>query len=198
LTIAGGNPISFNWYGNSENEAQITLSMIENVTYSIGDEIVVTYYKAPTLIEIEIYRPGNLTNNWNNGYKWFDWKDDIETEYASGEGNGIMAGTGQVLVVVYRDAIGSWPADRGNLAMQFGWTGQGGEQQDPRDPYNNWNVNSGDYRVLSCEPIDRFDENGIVFRSTDTYYGLSVTYKVRIIYKFELIIGDESDNWFDC
>jgi len=197
LTIAGGSPINFNWYGNSNNEVQVNLNMFDNVTYNSGDTIVVTYYKAPTLIELEVYRPGNLTNNWNNGYKWFDWKDDIETEYAPGEGNGIMAGNCQMLVVVYRDAIGSQGVERGSLPIQFGWTGQGGEQNDPYDPYNREWVNSY-YQTYSCSPIYNFNHEGIVFKSTDTYYGLSYTYKVRIIYKFELIIGDESDNWFNC
>lgn len=200
FTINGGSPVDFYWYGNSNNESTIFLNVIfGTVTYQAGDTIAVTFYKAPTKISLTIYRPSNLVDNWNNGYKWFDWKEDLAQEYSPGEGNGVMAGTGQLLMTTYRQPIGGWQASFRSLPVQFGWSGRGNNQFDPHDPYNDNDVSNWGYNVNDCYPMYDFSEEGIVFNSTETYNGRSVTHKVRIIYKFDLIIGDDAgDDWFDC
>ncbi len=198
LTINGGEPVSFYWWQNS-NDSQFFLNMQGNITYQAGDTIAVTFYKAPTLISLTIYRPANMVDNWNNGYKWFDWKEDLAQEYSPGEGNGVMAGTGQLLMTTYRQPIGSWQASFRSLPVQFGWSGRGNNQFDPHDPYNDNDVSNWGYSTNDCYPMYDFSEEGIVFNSTETYNGLSTTHKVRIIYKFDLIIGDDAgDDWFDC
>lgn len=198
FTINGGSPIEFWWYGNNNNASQLTLDMIFGpITYNEGDTIAVTFYKAPTRLRLTIYRPANVADNWNNGYKWFDWKEDLAQEYSPGEGNGVMAGTGQLLMTSYRQPIGSWSADSRSLPIQFGWCAIGGYNSNPRDPYNDNNVSDWGYSQNDSYPLYRFNEEGIVFWSQNTYNGLSVTYKVRIIYNFDLIIGDETgDDWF--
>lgn len=197
LTINGGSPIDFWWYGNNANESAFALNMFNNVTYSQGDTIAVTFYKVATLVDISIYRPNNA--NYNNGYKWFDWKDDIETEYSPARGNGIQAGRAQMLVVQYRQPVGAWEANQNSMAIQFGWTNNGYYQQDPYDPYRQDDVSNWGYQIDDSYPLYDFDENGIIFRNTSTYGNdFSMTYKVRIIYKFELIIGEDIYNWFNC
>lgn len=200
FTINGGQPIDFNFYNNNINASQFSLNMVfGSITYSEGDTIAVTFYKAPTLISLTIYRPGNLINNWNNGYKWFDWKADMAQEYSPAEGNGVMAGTGQLLMTTYRQPIGAWGANSSSLPVQFGWSARGYDQYDPRDPYQDDDVSNWGYSANDCYPMYDFDEEGIVFWSNQTYNDLSVTYKVRIIYKFDLIIGEDGgDDWFDC
>jgi hypothetical protein len=198
FTINGGSPIDFWWYGNTNNASQLYLNVIfSNISYNEGDTIAVTFYKAPTRLSLSIYRPGNLSNNWNNGYKWFDWKDDMAQEYSPAEGNGVMAGMGQLLMTTYRQPIGGWEANSRSLPIQFGWTNRGGYDRSPYDPYNDNNVTNWGYNQNSCYPMYDFNENGIIFWSNENYNSLSVTYKVRIIYKFDLIIGEDGgDDWF--
>jgi hypothetical protein len=159
---------------------------------------VVTFYTTPTQIQLDIFRPGNALSNWNNGYKWFDWKDDIATEYSPGPGNGVQGGTGQFLVQVYRQPIGNWTAGSNSLAGSFGWAGLGSYQQNPYDPYRRDYMSNWGDDTMSCYPMYNFNQNGIVFFSNETYNSWSVTYKVRIIYRWDLIIGEEDYSWFDC
>lgn len=197
ITINGGEPVNFNWWGNDNNEAQLLLNTQSNITYSIDDEIVVTFYKAPTQIELGIYRPNN--NNWNNGYKWFDWKEDLPAEYSPTMGNGVMGGTGQVHMAVWREAIGTWSASRDTLTHNFGFTTTGNYNNDPYDPYLQTDVSDWGESADSMYPMYEFTSRGIVARSTDQYNSKSIKYKVRIIYNFDLIIGDDpEDGWFDC
>ena len=200
VTINGGGPIDFYWYGNSNGATENYLNWVPSPqSYNQGDTIVVTFYKVPTKIQLEIFRPTNAQFNWNNGHKWFDWKDDIATEYSAGAGNGIMGGTGQILMKTYRAPIGNWSASTGSLVSSFGWTDLGNYQRSPYDPYTQNNVSDWGLQSNSGYPMYRFDRNGIVFFSNETYNSQSVTYKVRIIYKFDLIIGeDDSSGWFNC
>lgn len=199
ITINGGSPIDFNWYGNSNGTTEFYLNWAQTAqSYNQGDTIAVTFYRSYTQIQLDIYRPGTAQSNWNNGYKWFDWKDDIATEYSPGLGNGVAGGTGQYLMQVYRQPIGDWTASSGSLASSFGWTGLGSNQRQPRDPYKNDSVSNWGDSAQSCYPMYDFSDRGIVFFSNNTYYDWSITYKVRIIYRFDLIIGEEDYGWFDC
>lgn len=199
VTINGGEPLNFNWYGNDNSESQLLLNMQSNVTYNNGDEIVVTFYKASTQIELGIYRPNST--NWNNGYKWFDWKDDLPAEYHPGQGNGVAGGRGQMHMSVWREAIGTWSASKRSLTHNFGFSTAGNYNDTPRDPYLETNVADWGEQALDMYPMYEFTSRGIVARSTDQYYNgsQSLRYKVRIIYNFDLIIGeDPEDDWFDC
>jgi len=199
LTINGGEPISFYWYQNGDGITQYSLNMQSNVWYNQGDVIAVTYYKSTTEFELSIWHPNTASSNWNNGYRWFDWKDDLGQEYAPGVGNGVVGGNGQYYMRTYREAIGNWSAQSRTLASQFGWSGLGNYQRTPYDPYTNDSVSDWGKDTDNCYPMYSFDEYGIVFNGTSTYYDKSVTYKVRIMYKMELMIGeDESYGWFDC
>jgi hypothetical protein len=199
LTINGGSPVNFYWYQNYNYEqTQFYLNPFDQVTYTTGDTIEVNFYSKATALEVDVYRPGNASNNWNNGYKWFDWKDDLGTEYNPGEGNGVMGGTGQLLMQVYRPQIGSWDADTGSICTNFGWTGMGNYNQSPYDPYNQDDASDWGMSTLSCYPMQDFDRYGIIFFSNQTYNDWSLSYKVRIIYRFDLVIGEADYNWFDC
>lgn len=196
FTINGGSPIDFRWEWNRVNDQQLGMSVPGNVTYNQGDTIEFSFYKINTWLEIQVYRPN--TSNWNNGYKWFDWKDDIATEYSSGQGNGIMAGNGQMLMTLYREAIGDWTPNKRMMPVQFAWSNNGNYQFDPYDPYRDNGVADWGYSTESCYPMYRFDERGVVFNCTQTWNDQSVTVKIRIIYKFNLIIADDNYDWFDC
>jgi len=197
VTINGGSPINFEWFGN-DNTAQFLLNLDNTYSYNSGDTIAVTFYKVTTRVNITVYRP--TSSNWNNGYKWFDWKDDIETEYSPGRGNGIMAGTGKILMVTFRQPQGNQSQDYRAIPIQFGWSNLGDYQEGPYDYINQNNCADWGYNNDSSYPMYRFNEEGIVFKNTNQFGDQdSVTYKVRIIYKFDLIIsGEEDQDWFDC
>jgi hypothetical protein len=199
VTINGGSPINFNWWQNYNYDlTQFYLNVFDSVTYTSGDTIVVNFYKIPTQFEIDVYRPGNASNNWNNGYKWFDWKDDLADEYSQDLGNGVQGGTGQLLVQVYREQIGSWEAGSNSMCTNFGFTTTGDYDHEPYDPYIDDNVSDWGRSVMSCYPMKDFDKSGIVFSSTDTYNDWSISFKARIIYRFDLVIGEIAYDWFNC
>lgn len=198
LTINGGEPINFFWYTNGDGITQYSLNMQSNVWYNQGDTIAVTYYKSNTEFELSIWKPDTALTNWNNGYRWFDWKDDLGTEYAPNPGNGVVGGNGQYHMRVYREPIGNWGADARSLSSQFGWSSVGSYQRDPYDPFTQDSVSNWGKDNDSCYPMYDFDEYGIVFNGTNSYNSYSVTYKVRIMYKLELMIGEDTDLWFDC
>ncbi|CAB5214666.1 hypothetical protein UFOVP190_210 [uncultured Caudovirales phage] len=200
-TVNGGEPVNFYWYGwNDSNTGNFNLYVeTNNVVYTQNDTIEVNFYKAPTYINIEVYRSVDPANNWNNGYKWFDWKNDIVTEYGAGAGNNIMGGNAQLLMKVFKAPNrGDQNGGTGALVVQFGWTDQGNYTQSPYDPYNRDYVSNWGNDTYNCYPMYDFDENGIVFYNNDTDSGWSQTYKVRIIYRFDLIIGDEDNNGWFC
>lgn len=198
LTINGGEPINFFWYQNGAAPMQYTLNMQSNVWYNQGDTIVVTYYKSNTEFELSIYKPDTSVNNWNNGYRWFNWKEDMAQEYSPAVGNGVVGGNGQYYMRVYREPVGTWEATSRSLASQFGWSAQGNYQRQPYDPYTNDGASNWGKDTDQCYPMYDFDEFGIVFNGTNRYNDLSVTYKVRIMYKMELMIGEDTYGWFDC
>lgn len=198
LTINGGEPIDFYWYENGNGINQYVLNMQNNVTYNIGDTIAVTYYKSNTEFDLNIYKPDTSINNWNNGYRWFDWKDDLGQEYSPSNGNGVVGGNGQYYMRVYRQPIGNWGADSRTLASQFGWSAQGNYQRNPYDGITQDYVSNWGKDVDNCYPMYDFDEYGIVFNGTNRYNDMSITYKVRIMYKMELMIGEDTYSWFDC
>jgi hypothetical protein len=198
-TINGGEPKDFNWYSNiNGDQTQFYLNPFNQETYNIGDTIVINFYSQGTALEVDVYRPGNASNNWNNGYKWFDWKDDIGTEYNAGPGNGIMGGTGQLLMQVYREQIGSWSASSDALCTNFGFTTMGGFDQSPYDPYDQSDASNWGRDAMNCYPMKDFDESGIIFWSNQTYNDWSISFKARIIYRFDLVIGEGNQNWFNC
>jgi hypothetical protein len=178
VTINGGAPINFYWFENGDGISQYTLN---------------------TEFDLSIYKPDTSASNWNNGYKWFDWKDDLGQEYAPSSGNGVVGGNGQYHMRVYREAIGNWGADSRTLSSQLGWSSYGNYQRNPYDGTSQDWVSGWGKDVDNCYPMYRFDELGIVFNATNRYYDQSVRYKVRIMYKFELMIGEEDSwGWFDC
>ena len=198
LTINGSEPINFYWYQNNNGVTQYTLNMQSNVTYSQGDVIAVTYYKSNTEFTLSIWKPDTALTNWNNGYRWFNWKDDLGQEYSPSVGNGVVGGNGQYYMRVYREPIGNWDAESRTLASQFGWSAQGNYQRDPYDPYTSDSVSNWGKDTDNCYPMYDFDEYGIAFNGTNRYNDMSLTYKVRIMYKMELMIGEDTYDWFDC
>lgn len=199
VTINGGPEIVFNWFGNRDgNNGNFWINNRDSAwTYNQGDTIVVNFYKHSTLITINTYRPDNAQNNWNNGYKWFDWKEDIATEYSPGRGNGIAGGQGQLYMTGFKAPSPS--GDTGgntSLVSQFGWAGLGNYQRSPYDPYTqDYADNKG---AWGCYPMNNFDDRGIVFYNNSTDNDWSQSWKIRIVYRFDLIIGAEDYGWFNC
>jgi hypothetical protein len=198
-TINGGSTIDFYWYGNGDGNSVFWINWKDNPqTYNQGDTIEITFYKISTQIQLNVYRPGTAQYNWNNGYRWYGWKEDITTEYSPGPGNGIIGGTGQYLMKIYRQPIGTWDASSDSLVSSFGWSDLGSYQRRPYDPYTSDSASDWGKSTYNCYPMYSFDRNGIVFFSNSTYNSWSTTFKVRIIYRFDLIIGEDDNWWFNC
>jgi len=196
FTINGGEPIDFQWYWNYDGDNGNPYMNVDSggVTYSVGDTIVFTYYTPNTKVQLDIYRP--QTDNWNNGMKWFDWKTDVGAEYNAGPGNGIIGGKGTYLMKVYNQEAVGGENDSESVFCNFAWSGYGNESFQPYDAHRDNDVSNWGYDANNFYPMYDFDERGIIAYSNDRTYDWSVTFKVRIMYKFELYIGDDNYEWF--
>jgi len=153
--------------------------------------VTVYWYKDYGNIQVNFYNP-QVAGNWNNGYKWFDWKEDLP-EYSPVPGNAIFGGKGTVLVKVYNQD----EDDVDSLMTNFTWVGQGQDQSDPYDAAQQDDI--WDLYMDGHYPFDNFNTEEIAFTSSRKLNGdYSMRLKVRIMYKFELTIGEDGYEWFDC
>jgi len=192
VVIDGGEPINFGFSGSRSNiTSDWNLELASNTTWTTDSNITVHWYRDYGNIEIHFFNEQNA-GNWNNGYRWLDWGVDIP-EYSPLPGNGIHGGTGKVLTKVYV----AEDNEVDSLSTSFGWTALGNDQQDPYDPYQQEyirNLYFGNHEVF-----DNFNNEGITFNSSYKTNGdFSARLKVRIMYKFELMIGEDGYWWFDC
>lgn len=192
VVIDGGEPINFGFYGSRDSTtSDWELELFTSADWTPSSEVTVHWYRDYGNIEVHIFNEQN-PNSWNNGYQWLDWGADIP-EYSPLPGNGIHGGTGKVMAKVYIAESN----DVYSLSTNFGWTGQGNDQQDPRDPYQNENISNLYFNNHNL--FDNFNNEGITFNSTYKTNGdFSARLKVRVMYKFELIIGEDGYWWFDC
>ena len=192
ITINGGGPINFNWYNNSDSQNRPQVNLFDYTETAQGDVIEVHFYKQLTTVDLSFYNPN--PNNWNNGHKWFDWKDDIATEYSPGRTNGILSGRCQFIMKNYV----AEENDFGLLSGEFGWIGSGGYSQSPYDPYRrDYMSDWGDNANYNAYPFYRFDTDAVVFYSDNQANGsFSRTMKVRIMYRFKLEIGEDDQYWY--
>lgn len=200
VIVNGGEPQRIYWnYNFDGNTGNAIISMADNtIFYSVGDTIELHYDNSNSGFQLDIYRP--QTNNWNNGYRWFDWKEDLPEEYSPTKGNGVQAGEGKYMMRVYRTATDGPGYEPGaaTLYSNFGWNAQGNYLRSPYDPYTSDNVSDWGKDTWNCYPMYVFDEAGIVFYSNDRYNDWAYSYKVRIMYEFECWIGEDTYGWFDC
>lgn len=190
IIINGGSPIDISWYNNFDAQQRAQINTSSPVTININDTVEVHFYKEVITVSFQMYIPN--AGNWNNGYKWFDWKDDIATEYSPALTNAIQGGRGQWSMKVYV------PEDNGSATMSgnLEWIGVGDGSTYPRDFLRNTNVNTINSSYFTY-PMSRFDTSGVVFLSNNTANGsFSRTMKVRMIYKWELIIAEDDYYWY--
>ena len=192
VVIDGGEPINFRFYGNrNSTTGDWVLELFDYAYWNPSSDVTVHWYRDYGNIEIHIFNEQSA-NNWNNGYRWLDWGTDIP-EYSPLPGNGIHGGTGKVMGKVYI----AEDNEVDSLSTSFGWTGQGYDQRDPYDPYQDEYI--WDLYFNNHDLFDEFNNEGIVFHSNyQTNGSFSASLKVRIIYKFELMIGEDGYWWFNC
>ncbi len=195
LKINNGSPINFFFYDstNSDNKNwQVDLGTAS--TWNVDDTIEIHWYRHDSRIEIDIYQPGTIDTNWNNGYRWFDLKTDMP-EYHAMESNGITGGKGTVMCKTYDENRD----DSEYSSWHFAWTGNDNDNEvDPYDPYKQNTIWNNDSRN---NPFYYFSsEDGMVYLSDWQSNGsYSRNLKVRIMYKFEFdITGEFNNEWFDC
>lgn len=190
LTIDGGSPIDFYYYGNKDsNTGDWQIQFDSNQTWSPASNVEIHWYRSECEIEISFYNPSS--GNWNNGYKWLDWSADLPF-YSANPANGIVAGEGMVTIKTYdfdaKDSIAG--------TTKFFWSGIGNNTPYPYDPYFGDNV----YNLYwnNTQPFNDFDENGIVYYSNRNLTGsYSTRLRVRAIYKFTLSINEDYYEWWD-
>lgn len=192
VVIDGGEPINFGFYGSRDSTtSDWQLELATSATWTSSSAVTIYWYRDYGNIEVHIFNEQNA-GNWNNGYRWLDWATDIP-EYSPLPGQGIHGGTGKVMAKVYV----AEDNQVNSLSTSFGWTGHGGDQADPYDPYSQENI----YNLYfnNHDLFDNFNNEGITFRSGyQTNGSFSARLKVRIMYKFDLMIGEEGYWWFDC
>jgi hypothetical protein len=192
VVIDGGEPINFSFYGSRSNiTSDWELQLASNATWTTSSSITVYWYRDYGNIEVHIFNE-QTAGNWNNGYRWLDWGVDIP-EYSPLPGNGIHGGTGKVMAKIYI----AEDNEVDSLSTSFGWTGLGNDQQDPYDPYQQAYINNLYFN--NHDLFDNFNNEGITFNSSYKTNGdFSARLKVRIMYKFDLMIGEDGYWWFDC
>ena len=192
ITINGGEPIDFWWYYNIDNQNRPQIYMNQSVGVYNGDTVVFHFYKEPLNVSLSYYSPN--ASYWNNGYKWFDWKSDIPTEYSPALANAIQGGKGTWAMKTYV------PDDFGSTTMsgQLEWVSVGSSNQYPKDLLRNsytYDLQAG-YNV---RPFYRFEDNGVVFYTDNQANGsFSRLFKVRIMYKWDLIIAEDDEQYWYC
>ena len=202
LTINGTDTYDFYWYWNFNGDngnPYITFALQGSqvqITINQGDTIELNYYSTHDLVQLDIYSPNS--SNWNNGYKWFDWKTDLPAEYHPSKGNGVIHGKGTVVMKTYQQASDFSSVNTESLATSFGWTTQGDFDYNPYDPYYREDMSNWGYSAQGVYPMYDFDEYGVIAYSDNRYYDFGYSYKVRIMYEFEVWISEESYNWFNC
>jgi hypothetical protein len=193
LTINGSEPVDFTFWNakNSDNKNwQIELASTQ--TWNTGDTIEVHWYRWDSRIELDIYQPTTVNSNWNNGYRWFDYKTDMP-EYNAIRSNGITGGKGTVMCKTYTEEKDYSEYTQWN----FAWAGNDNDNSyDPYDTYKNNTIWNGD---STNNPFYYFsDDDGMIYRSDWQMNGQwSRKLKVRIMYKFEFnITGEEDYDWW--
>lgn len=192
VVIDGGEPVNFDFYNGFDSTLGDWVLELEGpASWTPSSTVTVYWYRDYGNIQVNFYNP-QVAGNWNNGYKWFDWKEDLP-EYSPVPGNAIFGGKGTVLVKVYNQE----QDDVDSLMTNFTWVGQGQDQVDPYDAAqqnNIWNL-----YINNNYPFDNFNTEEIAFTSSRKLNGdYSMRLKVRIMYKFELTIGEDGYYWFDC
>lgn len=192
IVVNGTTTINFGWYNSYDSNNVPQLYLFDYYEIQPGDSVEVHFYKQLTMVTLSVYAPN--VNNWNNGYKWFDWKDDIATEYSPGQTNGILSGRCRFIMKNYVAEENSF----GLISGEFGWIGSGSATQSPYDPYRRDNMsNWGDSANYNAYPFYHFDTNGIAFNSDNQKNGsFSRVMKVRIMYRFNLEIGEDDQFWY--
>lgn len=192
VVIDGGEPINFGFYGSRDSTtSDWQLELASYAYWTPSSSVTVYWYRDYGNIEVHIFNEQNA-GNWNNGYRWLDWATDIP-EYSPLPGQGIHGGTGKVMAKVYV----AEDNQVNSLSTSFGWTSLGNDQQNPRDPYQNEDISNLYFN--NHELFDNFNNEGITFNSSYKTNGeYSARLKVRIMYKFDLMIGEDGYWWFDC
>ena len=192
VVIDSGPPIDFYWTQSTDSTSgDYIVQLATSATWTPASSVTVNWYREECRIQLNIY-VGNA-GQWNNGIKWLDWKDDF-TELSANPGNGIVAGEGKVTVKAYIPDTQDFMLTSTN----FAWSSVGYQQSpnygNPYDPYRQQQIY--DITENNCVPFYDFDEKGIVFTSSYTRNSYSVRLKVRVIYKFELTIGEDFYLWW--
>jgi hypothetical protein len=201
LTI-NGTTYDFMWWWNFDwQTGNPYVQFYQNgssvqVSYNQGDTVVLNYYTPHDKIQLDVYRPNN--GNWNNGYKWFDWKDDLPAEYVPTPGNGVIHGKGTLVMRTYRAANQSDSARAESMATSFGWTTGGDFDYNPYDPYYREDMSNWGYSAQDIYPMYDFDRYGIIAYSDNRNNDYGYSYKVRIMYEFEIYISEDTETWFNC
>lgn len=192
IVIDGGEPVNFSYYNNQDGTTgDWVLDLQATATWTPDSTVTVYWYRDYGNIRLNIFNQLD-PNNWNNGYQWFDWKEDMP-EYSPVPGNAIHGGKGTVLFKVYDQESDNAES----MSTNFGWNGHGYDERWPTDPYRQESIDN--IYFDNHQPFDRFNLEGIAFNSDNKLNGdYSKRLKVRVMYKFELIIGEEGYWWFDC
>lgn len=192
VIVNGGSPVDFYWYSNFDSENRPVINFANAQDIFQGDTVEIHFYKQLTSVTINFYHVN--PNNWNNGHKWFDWKDDIATEYSPGVVNGVVSGRCRFMMKNYVVEDNSF----GLLSGEMGWVGSGSSSRTPYDPYRqNYMSNWGDNANYNAYPFYRFDAFGIIFYSNYQRQGsFSQSMKVRVMYRFDLEIGEDDEVWY--
>ena len=192
IIINGGSPINFNWYYNFDSQNRPQINLAESVGVYNGDTVEFHFYKEPLNVSLSYYNPN--ASYWNNGYKWFDWKSDIPIEYSPALTNAIQGGKGTWSMKAYV------PEDFGSATMSghLEWIDIGNSSQHPKDLLRNVYTYEiqGSYNT---RPFNIFEQNGVVFYTDNQSYGsFSRLLKVRLIYKWDLIIAEDDYRYWYC
>jgi hypothetical protein len=195
VIIDGGSPINFQfWTGNTDSNDNWRIYLRDNATWTSTSTLEVHWYRRGSNISLDVYDPNN--ENLSDGYKWFDWRTDLPQVYHPESGNGVVSGRMMVSCKVYAPEV----TDSYHQSCNLDFYMNGDDSKDPYDPTRGeYAYNQTFFR--DSTPFDRFDPYGISFTS---YYGPNGTWttstrlKVRIIYKMDLIVGEETDLEYFC
>ena len=196
VVIDGGSPIDFWFWGNTDANDNWQINLRNNATWTSTSTLEVHWYRRGDSISLDVY--DTTYDGLSDGYKWFDWRRDLPQVYRPESGNGVTSGHIMAHCQVYAPDVEY--RDQQSYNLDFANYPQGWNDYYPYDPVQNQRADNITFFGNSC-PFDRFDPYGISFIS---YFGPNGTWttstrlKVRIVYKMDLIVANNSDLEFFC
>jgi hypothetical protein len=191
VVVNGSYTADFRFYNDETHNGLWELYIPNGIALSPTDTVEIHYYSAPTYIKLDVYRPDY--ENTQEGYKWFDWKDDLPAVYSVAEGNGVQGGTISCFAKVYNMTTANtyawqmYPSVR--FSTEYSWNNDYGFG------YND-NTSSFGY---DNNPFNYTNASGMLFNSHEGGWGDQQTLKVRIMYSMELFIAESMQTyWYDC